>query len=129
MSDLLHPRLSDCRRIFLREYAVPMMIGAHDFEKGAPQRVIFNVDVFVPIAATTPKQDELVEVLDYDTLRETIRMIASRGHIHLQETLCDAIAESLLGQPNVRAVRVSTAKPDVYPDCDRVGLELFRFRD
>jgi dihydroneopterin aldolase len=26
-------------------------------------------------------------------------------------------------------VRVSTEKPDVYPDCRSVGIEVFRFRD
>jgi 7,8-dihydroneopterin aldolase/epimerase/oxygenase len=26
----------------------------------------------------------------------------------------------------VHAARVSTAKPDVYPDCDAVGVEVFR---
>ncbi len=34
-----------------------------------------------------------------------------------------------MGQPSVRAVRVSTEKPDVYPDCRTVGIEVFRFRD
>ena len=28
----------------------------------------------------------------------------------------------------VRAVRVSTRKPDVYPDCACVGVEVFRFQ-
>jgi len=28
----------------------------------------------------------------------------------------------------VRAVRVSTEKPDVYPDCDSVGVETFRIK-
>jgi dihydroneopterin aldolase len=29
----------------------------------------------------------------------------------------------------VRAARVSTAKPDVYPDCDAVGVEVFGLKD
>jgi len=28
--------------------------------------------------------------------------------------------------PGVQAVRLSTCKPDVYPDCDAVGVEVFR---
>jgi dihydroneopterin aldolase len=43
--------------------------------------------------------------------------------------LCDEIAEALLLNPRVRAVRVATEKPDVYPDCDAVGVEIFRFRE
>jgi dihydroneopterin aldolase len=29
----------------------------------------------------------------------------------------------------VRAARVRTEKPDVYPDCDAVGVEVFGVKD
>jgi len=29
----------------------------------------------------------------------------------------------------VLAARVSTEKPDVYPDCESVGIEVFRIKD
>jgi len=51
------------------------------------------------------------------------------GHIHLQETLCDDVVAALLEHSNVRAARVSSMKPDVYPDCDGVGIEVFRKKD
>jgi dihydroneopterin aldolase len=35
----------------------------------------------------------------------------------------------MLKHPRVRAVRVSTAKPDVYPDCDAVGVEIFLIKE
>ena len=53
----------------------------------------------------------------------------SQGHINLQETLCDDVARMLLAHPHVMAVRVSTEKPDVYEDCDSIGVEIFRFRE
>jgi dihydroneopterin aldolase len=28
----------------------------------------------------------------------------------------------------VQAVRLSTCKPDVYPDCESVGVEVFRIK-
>ena len=31
----------------------------------------------------------------------------------------------MLAHPKVRAAQVSTEKPDVYPDCDAVGCEVF----
>lgn len=124
-----HPSLLNCRRLFLRDYEIYINIGVHDFEKKAEQRVILNIDLYIPFALNTPTQDTLDEVLDYDFMRETIRMRAQQGHIHLQETLCDDIVASMLAHPNVMAVRVSTAKPDVYPDCHSVGVEVFRIKD
>ena len=127
MTDVaIDPLLFTCRRVFLRNYEVWINIGVHDFEKRAEQRVIINVDLYVPLAVSTPRSDELDEVVDYDFIRRTVAARLSKGHIHLQETLCDDILEQVLAHPKVQAARVSTAKPDVYPDCDAVGVEVFR---
>jgi dihydroneopterin aldolase len=62
-------------------------------------------------------------------MRVTIANRMAQGHVHLQETLCDDVVRSMLAHPNVRAVRVSTMKPDVYPDCEGVGVEVFQIKD
>ena len=122
---LTHPSLMDCRRLFLRNYEVWINIGVHDFEKKGEQRVLINVDLFVPLALSTPSADKLDEVLDYDFIRRSIAERVARGHVHLQETLVDDVLKTMLAHPQVRAARVSTEKPDVYPDCDAVGVEVF----
>ena len=43
----------------------------------------------------------------------------------MQETLCDDVLALMLEHPLVKAARVSTEKPDVYPDCEAVGVEVF----
>jgi 7,8-dihydroneopterin aldolase/epimerase/oxygenase len=125
---LSHPSLMDCRRVFLRNYEVWINIGVHAFEKRGEQRVLMNVDLYVPLAVSTPVDDELHEVLDYDFIRRTVAERAARGHVHLQETLCDDVLALMLAHPDVRAARVSTEKPDVYPDCDAVGVEVFAMK-
>lgn len=122
---LTNPSLMDCRRLFLRDYEVWINIGVHDFEKKGEQRVKINVDLYVPLALSTPTRDKLDEVLDYDFIRRSIAERVSKGHIHLQETLADDVLKLMLAHPNVRAARVATEKPDVYPDCDAVGCEVF----
>ena len=119
------PLLLSCRRVFLKNYEVWINIGVHEFEKRAEQRVIINVDLYVPLELSTPRADELDEVVDYDFIRRTVAARLGKGHIHLQETLCDDLLGLMLAHPKVRAARVSTAKPDVYPDCEAVGVEVF----
>ncbi len=126
---LTNPQLADCRRLFLRDYEVWINIGVHDFEKKGEQRVKINVDLYVPLAQSTPTQDQLDEVLDYDFIRREIMARVAKGHIHLQETLADDVLARLLAHPKVRAARVATEKPDVYPDCDAVGCEVFKIKD
>ena len=128
-SALSHPSRLSCRRLFLRNYEVWINIGVHEFEKKGEQRVLINVDLYTPLADTTPQADQLDEVLDYDFMRRTIAEYVSKGHIHLQETLCDAILARMLAHPKVKAARVSTEKPDVYPDCDAVGVEVFGIKE
>lgn len=128
MTTLLDPALRDCRRLFLRNHELAVRIGVHDFEHNAPQRMRFNVDLYVPLALSTPSQDRLDEVVDYDFIRSTIAERIARGHIELQETLADDLLRALLAHQGVRAARVSTEKPDVYPDCEAVGVEVFGFR-
>ncbi|MDO9073177.1 MAG: dihydroneopterin aldolase [Rubrivivax sp.] len=130
MQSLLnHPSLMDCRRLFLRNYAVWINIGVHDFEKKGEQRVLINVDLYIPLALSTPRDDKLDEVVDYDFIRRTIMARVAHGHIHLQETLADDVLALMLAHPRVRAALVSTAKPDVYPDCDAVGVEVFGMKE
>jgi dihydroneopterin aldolase len=132
MTITVHPSFFElqqtCRKIFLKNYVLPINIGVHEFEKLAPQRIIINVELYVSLTHTTPHTDTLNEVLDYDFIRETLKQIVEKGHIQLQETLCDQFITALLDNPLVRAARVSSAKPDVYPDCDAVGIEIFRFK-
>ena len=126
---LTHPKLMDCRRLFLRDYEVWINIGVHDFEKTGEQRVKINVDLFVPLALSTPRSDSLAEVLDYDFIRRAVMARVAEGHVHLQETLADDVLARMLAHPMVRAARVTTEKPDVYPDCDAVGVEVFGIKE
>ena len=129
LSALTHPSLRDCRRLFLRNYEVMINIGVHDFEKKGEQRVLINVDLYIPLAESTPTADQLDEVVDYDFMRETVAKRMAQGHVHLQETLVDDLVQALLAHPRVRAVALSTMKPDVYPDCEGVGVEVFKIKD
>ncbi|MDR7048112.1 dihydroneopterin aldolase [Duganella sp. 3397] len=129
LSSLMHPSLTDCRRLFLRNYEVMINIGVYEFEKKGEQRLLINVDLYIPLAESTPSNDQLDEVVDYDFIRDTIAKLMARGHVQLQETLCDDIVRAMLAHPRVRAANVSTMKPDVYPDCEGVGVEVFKTKE
>ncbi len=129
MTWLLDPRLQHCRRIFLREVVMNANIGIHAFEKAGAQKLVINVDLFVPLAVSTPQHDRITEVVDYDIVRTAVHQRIARGHINLQETLIDDIATELLAHPGVYAVRVASEKPDVYDDVEAVGIEILRFKN
>lgn len=130
---LTHPALASgafaslkgCRRIFLKNFQVFISMGVHDHEKQAKQRIIVNVDLYIDPEGRI-RHDTIRETVDYDFVRQAIIKIAESGHFHLQETFCERILEICLDKIGVLAARVSSEKPDVYPDCESVGFEIFR---
>ncbi len=127
MLEGLHPllaALSRTRRIWLRGLALDCSIGIHDFERAARQRVHIDVDLYV--AEPGNAADDIAHVVDYDFVREAAGRLAADRHFNLQETLAEEILALCLQRDGVLAVRVATSKPDVYPDCDAVGVDLFR---
>lgn len=124
MSDMARAQ----RRIFLRRYAVRCAIGVHASERDEPQRVLVDVDLYLDPHGHDPQED-IARVLDYDFLHEGIRALTAGRHFNLQETLCEEIVRLCLARAEVRGVRVSTEKPDVYPDCEAVGVEVVRFKE
>ncbi|HZD24714.1 MAG TPA: dihydroneopterin aldolase [Alphaproteobacteria bacterium] len=111
------------RRIFIREFSLLVSIGIHDFERKAPQRVVFNIEV-VLAGPGGDADDDIARVLDYDEIRTRVRTLAAGRHFNLQETLCQEILEALQSLPGVARIRLSTEKPDVYADCAAVGYAL-----
>ncbi len=121
-----NPLLLQHRRLFLRGLEVQARIGIHGFEQLAPQRLLIDIDLYVSLQDTQAQHDQLDEVVDYDFVRQVVQQRLAQGHIGLQETLCDDIMAALMAHPGVMAAQVSTRKPDVYPDCEAVGVEAFR---
>jgi 7,8-dihydroneopterin aldolase/epimerase/oxygenase len=121
--------LARCRRLFVRRMEMMVNIGAHEFERNGPQRVMIDIDLYVELSASTPRSDRLDEVLDYDFIRRSVFERVGQGHIVLQETLCDDLLARMLAVPEVRAARICTEKPDVYPGCEAVGCERFGIKE
>jgi dihydroneopterin aldolase len=121
--DTLAPR---SHRIRLEDFELMVDIGFHDFEVGHPQRLIVCVDVWLE-AAAFPSCDRVEAAWDYDHLRHAIRGIVEGRRFNLQETVAREIYAAVAARQGVKAVRVSTRKPDVYPDCKAVGVEIASF--
>lgn len=123
MTEPLVPRR---RKIMLEDFDLVVDIGFHDFEIGTPQRLRINVEIWLAETAF-PSCDTVVEAWDYDTLRTSVMALVAGRRFNLQETVAHQIYDIVAARPGVEAVRVSTRKPDIYPDCAAVGVEISSF--
>ena len=113
-------------RILLEELEVQADIGFHDFEVGKPQRLLVTVEIWLDDLAPPP-DDRPDAAWDYDLLRSEIIRIAGDRRYNLQETLVHAIYARLAAMRGVKALRVKSAKPDIYDDARAVGVEIASF--
>jgi dihydroneopterin aldolase len=120
------PLAPKTRKIVLEDYCLPVDIGFHDYEIGNPQRLLITVEVWVD-PPSFPQEDDGAAAWNYDFLRSEIGTLAAGRRYNLQETLARAIYDLVAARKGVTALRVSTRKPDVYPDCAGVGVELASF--
>ena len=121
--DQLQPRTA---RILLDSLAVDVVIGFHDFEVGSPQRLLVTIEIWLDEVPRVDHDDPAL-AWDYDYLRKLVQELAASGRYNLQETLAGAIYQRVASMKGVKALRVATAKPDIYPDANGVGIELASF--
>jgi 7,8-dihydroneopterin aldolase/epimerase/oxygenase len=110
-------------RILLDQLEVQADIGFHEFEVGQPQRLLITVEIWLE-DVSPPADDDPAAAWDYDYLRTEVESLAGAGRYNLQETLAHAIFERFAAMRGVKALRVATTKPDIYPDARGVGVEI-----
>jgi len=111
-------------RILVRDFVLPIRIGAYKHEREKTQNVRFNVDVGI-IRSPHVAQD-MRDVFSYDVILDGIRMVVAQEHIALIETLAERIAALILAQQRVVSVTLTIEKLDVGPGA--VGVEIVRKR-
>lgn len=111
-------------QIFVHDFVLPVRIGAYAREREKPQDVRVSVDVKVLRASHAPK--DMRDVLSYDVITDSIRMIVAQEHIALVEMLAERIAAVVLTHPRAVSATIRVEKLDVGPGA--VGIVITRER-
>ena len=119
------PATAGIRHVLINDLELMTMIGVHDAERRAPQRVLVTADLSVREAGPATS-DQLPDVVDYAEVIARIEQVVKAGHINLVETLAERVAEVCLADPRTFAVEVRIEKPDVIPNARAVGVEIRR---
>jgi dihydroneopterin aldolase len=112
--------------IFIQGLRIPAPIGVYDHEKTHPQPLQIDAEITVAETRFRPQADNLGEVFDYQALRTTLIQVTQAEHIHLLETLADRLIHAVFALPDVHTVRLRISKFTAFPDCQAVGIEVFR---
>ena len=110
-------------RIFIRNLELLARIGVHGHEQGMPQPIRINVDLE---ANQDAGGDALEDVVDYEAVTNTIRVIVASTHFNLAETLAERIAQSCFGDNRVTRARVRVEKLHALQGAEAAGVEIER---
>lgn len=111
-------------KIFVRDFVLPVQIGAYSFEHGHAQKVRF--DVTADVLRVTRNPQDMRHVFSYDVIMDGILAIVARGHVEFSETLAEQVAAHVLEDPRVIRVKVRVEKLELGPG--GVGVEIERRR-
>jgi dihydroneopterin aldolase len=111
-------------KIFVRDFVLPVQIGAYSFEHGHTQKVRF--DVVADVLRVTNAPEDMRHVFSYDIIMDGIRTIVARGHVQLSEALAEQVAATVLEDPRVMQVTVRVEKLEL--GAGGVGVEIERKR-
>lgn len=116
-------------RVFLDEIEVFVPVGLHPWERHPerPNRILVSIELFAdwPLRHARPDGKRYI---DYDRLRTVVMTWSNRKHVDLLETLLEELVAAAFEDPNVDGCRVSVAKPDIFPETAKAGVEFTRTR-
>lgn len=113
-------------RISVRDDVRAVEIGAFGVERGAEQRLRFNVVLEVAPHGGA-RVDDVDRVLSYDTITDAITDELARERLNLLETLAERIAERCLADQ--RALRAFVRIEKLDRSSGALGVEIVRERD
>jgi dihydroneopterin aldolase len=113
-------------RISLRDHIVEVEIGAFQAERGATQRVCFNVVVEVLPTSAAVADDDVDRILSYDKVTDAIAYELAAERLNLLETLATRVADRVLLEPQAQRVFVRIEKLDRGQGA--LGVEIVRSR-
>ena len=93
-------------------------LGILDAEKTAPQPIQVDAELRLGTQPLTPRDDDILHVLDYRKVRQIIIDECQAEHVNLLESLIGKLAHRLMHLPGVQGVRVKITKLEIFDDCE-----------
>ncbi|MCF6322834.1 MAG: dihydroneopterin aldolase [Gammaproteobacteria bacterium] len=111
--------------IYLRDLKIETIIGIFDWEREIKQTISFDLDMATDIRKAAAS-DAIEDTLDYKTLSKRIIAFVEESSFQLVETLAEQVAAIILGEFDVRWVRVRLDKVGAIRGASGVGVIIER---
>ncbi|HWJ06331.1 MAG TPA: dihydroneopterin aldolase [Steroidobacteraceae bacterium] len=115
-------------KIFLSGLTADCIIGIWDWERQVKQKVVIDLEMTTDIRKAAAS-DRIEDTLDYKKVSKRLLQFVESSQFQLVETLTDRIAQVVLTEFDVPAVRVRLNKQGALRGSRDVGIVIERRRE
>lgn len=117
-------------KIFIPELRVACFVGVPDEERRQEQDIWLDVELTADLTAAG-RSDDFDKTIDYEAVCKTVETTVKRRTRKLIETIAEEVAEVLLGNYPVEAVKIRVRKPSALQSrgVPYAAVEVERRRD
>ena len=112
-------------KIFLQGLEVQCKIGIFDWERKVKQKVVIDLE-FPANIKKAARRDRIKDTFDYKRIAKYTIAFISRSQFFLIETLAERLAQSLIKEFKLSALKLRLSKPGAIRGARNVGVEIHR---
>ncbi|MCY7296063.1 dihydroneopterin aldolase [Alteromonas sp. a30] len=112
-------------KIYIEELQLLAIIGVYEWERQAPQRLLLDLVLHLPLQEAG-KSDDLSHTVDYAKIAEAMENLCQIHQPQLLEFLAETMCAHILANFPVEKVEIKLSKPDILPKAKNVAVYLQR---
>lgn len=114
--------------VYIRELEIETIIGIYDWEREQKQIVSLDLEMVWDIRPAAATED-ISKTLDYKAVAKNLIEFIGNSRFQLVETLAEAVAQRIIRDFGVSALKLRVGKPGAVTGSKDVGVIIERKRD
>ena len=115
------------KKVLIKELILNLKLGYFDFEKEAPQKVKFNLEVNYEDKKPSNDKD-IKSIVNYGTIVKLITKLVKKKHYNFLETLAEAVFDELFKDKRIAKIMLKIEKLEILKECSSVGIQITKKR-
>lgn len=113
--------------IFINELRFDSLIGVYDFEREQPTELVADIVIWQDLSCAA-QSDSLIDTVDYGAVAKAIKEVGKQSQFLLLEALASAVLTDLFAKFTFAKIELTLSKPNILPNCGKVGIKMIRER-
>lgn len=115
-------------KIYVKSLEISAQCGVYSHEFGKDRSLFIDIEIDM-VSNNMVSVDDLNQTYDYDRLAQIAQDVASSKHFYLIESYAGEVAQTILNDARISAVKVRVEKPNSVKNAAAAGTEIYCTRN